>query len=116
MHTLCVWCQDSYLLQCFQAVVHSQRISQGSASRTSDSILSKTMKESTPELVQVEKIKWDNESDLINVAYVITNSQWSRRIVTEAAVGYVNTPELVLHYVSVAKTTRGANDTNMGFK
>ena len=36
------------------------------------------MKESTLELVQVEKIKRDNESDL-TYAYVITNSQWSRR-------------------------------------
>ena len=46
-----VWGQDSYLLQCCQAQVHSQSISQGSASRISNSIPSKTMKESTPELV-----------------------------------------------------------------
>ena len=49
-------CQDSYLLQCSQALVHSQSISQGSGSRISNSIPSKTVEGSTPELVQVVKI------------------------------------------------------------
>ena len=64
MHTLCclclhVWCQARYLLQCCQGLVHSQSISQGSGSRISNSIPSKTVEESTPELMQVEKIKWN---------------------------------------------------------
>ena len=64
MHTLCclclhVWCQARYLLQCCQALVHSQSISQGSGSRLSNFIPFKTVEESTPELMQVEKIKWN---------------------------------------------------------
>ena len=64
MHKLCclwvhVWCQDSYLLQCCQALVHSQSISQGSGSKIFNYILSKTVEERTPELMQVEKIKWN---------------------------------------------------------
>ena len=56
MHTLCclclhVWSQARYLLQYCQALVHSQSISQGSGSKISDSIPSKTVEESTPELM-----------------------------------------------------------------
>ena len=57
--TLCyrsVCGQDSYLLQCCQALVHFQSISQGSGSRVSNSIPSKTVEENTPELVQVVNI------------------------------------------------------------
>ena len=36
---------SNYLLQCFQALVHSQSIGQGSGSRFSNSILSKTVEE-----------------------------------------------------------------------
>ena len=59
MHTLCclclhVWCQARYLLQCCQGLVHSKSISQGSGSRISSSIPSKTAEESTPELTQNE--------------------------------------------------------------
>ena len=61
MHTLCclclhVWCRARYLLQCCQALVHSQSISQGSCSRISNSIPSKTAEESTPELAQNERM------------------------------------------------------------
>ena len=42
-----LWGQDSYLLQYCQALVDSQSISQSSGSRMSNSILSKTAKEST---------------------------------------------------------------------
>ena len=64
MHTFCclclhVWCRARYLLQCCQAPVHFQSIRQGSGSRLSSSIPSKTAEESTPELMQVEKIKWN---------------------------------------------------------
>ena len=64
MHTLCclclhVWCRARYLLQCCQALVHSQSISQDSGSRISNIILFKTVEENTPELMQVEKIKWN---------------------------------------------------------
>ena len=51
-HTLLfrsVWSQDSYLLHWCQGLVHSQSISQGSRSRISNSIPSKTVKESIPE-------------------------------------------------------------------
>ena len=56
MHTLCclclhVWCQARYSLQCCQALVHSQSISQGSGSRISNCIPFKTVVQSTPELV-----------------------------------------------------------------
>ena len=46
---------DSYLLQYCQVLVHCQSISQGSGSKISDSITSKIVEESTPELVQVVK-------------------------------------------------------------
>ena len=52
-----------YLLQCFQALVHCQSISQGSGFRFSNFIPSKTVEESTPELVQVVNTN-DSESDL----------------------------------------------------
>ena len=69
MHTLCclcldVWYQLSYLLQCCQALVHSQSMSQGSGSRIPNCICFKTVEESTLELMQVKKIKRNNESDL----------------------------------------------------
>ena len=41
------------LLQCFQALVHSQSIRQCRPTRFSDSSMFKTVEESTPELVQV---------------------------------------------------------------
>ena len=44
---------SSYLIQCFQALVHSQSISQCRGSRISNSIPFKTVEESTPESVQV---------------------------------------------------------------
>ena len=43
----------SNLLQCFQALVHSQSITQCSGPRISNSIPIKTVEENTPELVQV---------------------------------------------------------------
>ena len=54
MHTLCclclhVWCQARYLLQCCQALVYSQSISQVDGSRMFNSILFKTVEESTLE-------------------------------------------------------------------
>ena len=70
MHNMCIFCflafyigqygagQDSYLLQCFQAVVHIQSISQCSGSKSSNSIQSKTVEGGTPELVQVVKINY----------------------------------------------------------
>ena len=59
MHTLCclclhVCCEARYLLQCCQALVHSQSISQGSGSRNSNFISFKTVEESTPELTENE--------------------------------------------------------------
>ena len=47
------WKTNSYLLQCFQALFHSQSITQCSSCRISNSIEFKTVEESTPELVQV---------------------------------------------------------------
>ena len=49
-------------------------MSQGSGSRISNSIPSKTVGEGTPELTQAEKIKWNNESGL-NIAYVRSYAQ-----------------------------------------
>ena len=51
-----VWGHDIYLLQCCQALVHSQSISKGSGSKISNFIPFKTVEESTPKLVQVVKI------------------------------------------------------------
>ena len=58
-----VWGQQSCLLQCFQAVVYSQSISQCSGSFISYPIHSKTVEDSSPELVQVVKftIEWDSK-------------------------------------------------------
>ena len=52
------WGKYSYLLHRFQALVHLQSISQCNGSPRSNFIPSKTVEESTPELVQaVKKIK-----------------------------------------------------------
>ena len=48
-----VWSQERYLLQFFQALVHSQSTSQCSSFRITNSIPSKTVEKSTAELVQV---------------------------------------------------------------
>jgi len=48
------WCDpNSYLLQCFQAVVYSQSITQWPGSILMNIIPFKTVEESTPELVEV---------------------------------------------------------------
>ena len=67
---------SSYLLQCFQALVHSQSIGQCRGSRISNFIPFKTVEESTPELVQVVLVTiWHYVGVLlINLIVVIPNS------------------------------------------
>ena len=48
--------EDNYLLQCCQALVHSQSISQGSGSRSSNSIPPQTVEERNLDLAQVVSI------------------------------------------------------------
>ena len=61
--------QDSHLLQCFQALVHCQSISQYSGSRMSNCIPFKTVKESK---CTYSRLRWSSDWDGLREARIVT--------------------------------------------